>query len=64
MVGWVREEMPNIMPVLSRVRGSEIIVRPTDLRKSKEYVVFYHTWVWGFLTGKLDEVFVLVAKLS
>ena len=52
------------MPALSKLRGSEIIVRPTDLRKSKEYVVFYHTWVWGFLTGKLAEAFFLVAKLS
>ena len=51
-LGW-GESAKYIMPALSRLRGSEIIVRPTDLRKSKEYVVFYHTWVWGFLTGKL-----------
>ena len=43
----------NFLP-LPRVLGSEISVRPTDLRRSKEYVVFYHTWVWGFLTGKED----------
>ena len=47
----------NIMLNLVRVRGSEIYVRPTDLRRSKEYVVFYHTWVWGFLTGNLEGSF-------
>ena len=47
--GWL--VVLNIMLNLVRVRGSEIYVRPTDLRRSKEYVVFYHTWVWGFLTG-------------
>jgi len=40
----------------SWVLGSEISVRPTDLRRSKEYVVFYHTWVWGFLTGFVPVV--------
>ena len=48
----VVDDMPNIMPSLCRVSGSEISVRPTDLRRSKEYVVFYYTWVWGFLTGE------------
>ena len=43
----------NLIP-FPRVLGSDISVRPTDLRRSKEYVVFYHTLVWGFLTGKED----------
>ena len=30
----------------------KISVRPTDMRKSETYVVFYHTWLWGFATGK------------
>ena len=47
----------NIMLNLDRVSGSELYVRPTDLRRSKEYVVFYHTWVWGFLTGNQTESF-------
>ena len=41
-----------IIPAPPRVKGSEVSVRPTDLRRSKEYVVYYHTWVWGFLTGR------------
>jgi len=40
----------------SWLRGSEMYVKPTDLRRSKEYVVFYHTWVWGFLTGFIPVV--------
>ena len=27
------------------------MLRPTAMRRSRSYVVYYHTWVWGFLTG-------------
>ena len=36
--------------------GEEISVRPTQLRKSADYVVFYHTWVWGFSTGCIPVI--------
>ena len=26
-------------------------MRPTQLRRTEEYVVWYHTWLWGFTTG-------------
>ena len=48
-----------IMLNLVRLRGSEMYVKPTDMRRSKEYVVFYHTWVWGFLTGQQTESFMI-----
>ena len=39
------------------MKGSEISVRPTDLRRTKEYVIFFHTWIWGFLTGEIFLLF-------
>ena len=53
--GWV--VVIIIIPAPPRVKGSEVSVRPTDLRRSKEYVVYYHTWVWGFLTGRYSLSF-------
>ena len=53
-----------IMLNLIRLRGSEMYVKPTDLRRSKEYVVFYHTWVWGFLTGDQTEYFMIFWEKS
>ena len=35
-----------------RVSGIELRPRPTDMRRSRHYVIFYHTWVWGFTTGE------------
>ena len=28
------------------------IVQPTAFRKSREYVIYYHTWTWTIVTGK------------
>ena len=36
-----------------RVKGIDLRPRPTDMRRSRHYVIFYHTWVWGFTTGRI-----------
>lgn len=28
-------------------------VQPTSLRKSEDYVIYYHTWTWTILTGRI-----------
>ena len=30
---------------------TQVSVRLTELRMSEQYVVFYHTWAWGLITG-------------
>jgi len=37
---------------------SGIALRPqtTDMRRSRQYVIFYHTWFWGFTTGLVPVV--------
>ena len=29
------------------------IVQPTAFRKSRDYVIYYHTWTWTIITGTL-----------
>ena len=66
----LRETLPYF-PCLSRVDGiliksanihikiiiftGQVSVRPTKLRRTEEYVVWYHTWLWGFTTGLKNE---------
>ena len=36
---------------MNRPSGFVTLLRPTAMRRSRSYVIYYHTWVWGFLTG-------------
>ena len=29
------------------------IVQPTAMRKSENYVIYYHTWAWTIITGSV-----------
>ena len=37
--------------VILSVSGIALRPQTTDMRRSRQYVIFYHTWFWGFTTG-------------
>ena len=47
MLSWFWDIYINFL----RVSGINLRPRPTDMRRSRHYVIFYHTWFWGFTTG-------------
>ena len=32
-------------------------VRVSALRKTEDYVIYYHTWFWGLVTGQSNKVY-------
>ena len=45
-----------MLSIWCRTHGFDLRLQPTAMRRSKYYVIFYHTWVWGFLTGAYKNI--------
>ena len=40
-----------------RLFGHKTVIRPSSLRRNRNYVLFYQTWIWGALTCKNIVIF-------